>query len=239
MTGRAVPRQMARLSCGSLSVFSGLLRILALVLALSGLLLGVAAPARAAVTITFYSHKFQLMDGLRTDFPHGFVVMKGATADGTPVNVHLGFSAKNIFFDVLWRPVEGALDDEQLTDAYVSDSIRHFEMPITDDQYRAVMAVEHKWRTWPQPSYEIDTHNCVTFVKEIAVAAGLSVSENRKFIHAPGDFIEDVAVRNAGLTGRAVAAPASRAPSMSALQDRVQQLQDQASRQKDSQKGSN
>ena len=122
-------------------------RILALV---ALLLVPLSLPASAVVTITFYSHKFQLMDGMRTDFPHGFVVMKGTTGDGTPVNVHLGFSAKNIFFDVLWRPVEGALDDEELTDAYVDDSIRHFSFPITDDQYRAVMAVEHKWRTWPQ-----------------------------------------------------------------------------------------
>ncbi len=120
------------------------------ILALVALLLA-PLPAGAAVTITFYSHKFQLMDGIRTDFPHGFVVMKGATADGAPVNVHLGFSAKNIFFDVLWRPVEGALDDEELTDAYVDDSIRHFAFNISDEQYRAVMAVEHKWRTWPQP----------------------------------------------------------------------------------------
>ena len=194
-----------------------------------------ASPARAAVTITFYSHKFQLMDGLRTDFPHGFVVMRGATEDGTPVKVHLGFSAKNIFFDVLWRPVEGALDDEALTDAYVDDSIQHFSMPISDDQYRAVMAVEHKWRTWPQPSYEIDTHNCVIFVKEIAVAAGLAVSDNRKFIHTPGDFLEDVAVRNAAVTGRTIAAAPAGPPDISALQNRVQQLQTDVARQKASQ----
>jgi hypothetical protein len=207
------------------------------ILAFVALLLGPlwAVPASAAVTITFYSHKFQLMDGLRTDFPHGFVVMQGATEDGTPVNVHLGFSARNIFFDVLWRPVEGALDDEALTDAYVDDSIRHFALPITDDQYRAVMAVEHKWRTWPQPSYEIDTHNCVIFVKEIAMAAGLAVSDNPKFIHAPGDFLEDVAVRNASITGRTVAAAPTGAPDISSLQNRVQQLQDDAARQKASQ----
>jgi hypothetical protein len=201
-------------------------RILALLALLA------AIPAQAAVTITFYSHKFQLMDGLRTDFPHGFVVMRGATDDGTPVNVHLGFSAKNIFVDVLWHPVDGALDDEALTDAYVEDSIRHFTLPITDEQVRAVMAVEHKWRTWPQPSYEIDSHNCVTFVKEIAVAAGLAVSGDKKFIHAPGDFLEDVAMRNAAITGRTAAATPAGPPDMSALQDRVQQLQNDAARQK-------
>jgi hypothetical protein len=210
-------------------------RNLAFALLLAGSVFFRVTPASAAVTITFYSHKFQLMDGLRTDFPHGFVVMKGATDDGMPVNVHLGFSAKNIFFDVLWRPVEGALDDEELTDAYVDDSIRHFTFAITDEQVRAVMAVEHKWRTWPQPSYEIDTHNCVTFVKEIAVAAGLAVSVNKKLIHAPGDFIEDVAVRNAAITGRSFAAAPAGPPDISALQNRVEQLQRDATRLKASQ----
>jgi hypothetical protein len=205
-------------------------RNLAFVLLLAGSVLCRPTPASAAVTINFYSHKFQLMDGMRTDFPHGFVVMQGTTEDGTPVNVHLGFSARNIFFDVLWRPVEGALDDEALTDAYVDDSIRHFSMPISDEQYRAVMAVEHKWRTWPQPSYEIDTHNCVIFVKEIAVAAGLAVSDSRKFIHAPGDFLEDVAVRNAAITGRNFAAAPVGQPDISALQNRVEQLQKDATR---------
>jgi hypothetical protein len=191
------------------------------------LLLGVA-PASAAVTATFYSHKFRLVDGLRTDFPHGFVVLAGNTDDGTPVNVHLGFSAKNIFVDVLWHPVDGALDDEELTDAYVSDSIKHFSLALTDAQYHAVMAVEHKWRTWPQPSYEIDTHNCVTFVKELAVASGLQVSDSRKFIHTPADFLEDVAMRNAAIVGRDV----TPVTGISSLQDRVEQLRAQAAAKK-------
>ena len=203
---------------------SGMLRI-GLVVAF---LLSVAAPADASVTATFYSHKFRLVDGLRTDFPHGFVVLSGTTDDGTPVNVHLGFSAKNIFIDVLWHPVDGALDDEELTDAYVSDSIRHFSLTLTDAQYHAVMAVEHKWRTWPQPSYEIDTHNCVTFVKELAAAAGLTVSDSKKFIHAPADFLEDVANRNAALLGRAV----TPVHNISSLQDRVEQLREQAAARK-------
>jgi hypothetical protein len=195
---------------------------------LVGFLLGIAAPADAAVTATFYSHTFRLIDGARTDFPHGFVVLAGATEDGKPVNIHLGFSAKNIFFDVLWRPVDGALDDEGLTDAYVSDSIKHFSVTLTDAQYQAVMAVEHKWRTWPQPSYEIDTHNCVIFVKEIAVASGLAVSDSKKFIHAPGDFLEDVAQRNAALVDREV----TRVHSLTSLQDRVDQLREQAAAKK-------
>jgi len=195
------------------------------------LVFGLCGTAQAEVTATFYSHKFRLVDGLNTDFPHGFVVLAGTMADGKPVNLHLGFSAKNIFFNVLWQPVEGALDDESLTDAYVSDSIRHFTVTLTDEQANAVLAVEHKWRTWPQPSYEIDTHNCVIFVKEIAEASGLATSNSRKFIHAPGDFLRDVAARNAArITGAAVtvvAPPPGAAPSAS-LADRVEELRRQS-----------
>src|SRR3569833_1949609 len=158
------------------------------------LLLGFCASAQAEVTATFYSHKFRLVDGLNTDFPHGFVVLAGAMGDGKPVNLHLGFSAKNIFFNVLWQPVEGALDDESLTDAYVSDSIRHFSVTLTDEQAAAVLAVEHKWRTWPQPSYEIDTHNCVIFVKEIAVVLGLVFCFFLLFFFVLGVFLCVVAV---------------------------------------------
>lgn len=204
-------------------------------LALFGLLAALlSTPAMAGVTATFYSHNFRLMDGLNTDFPHGFVVLSGTNDAGEPVDLHLGFSAKNIFINVLWEPVEGALDDEQLTDAYVSDSIRHFAVPLTEAQYRAVLAVEHKWRTWPQPSYDMDTHNCVTFVKELAIASGLSVSESRKFIHAPKDFLRDTASRNAvliaQLNGTAPATPVAAASvvPMPSLQQRVQQLQDAA-----------
>lgn len=192
------------------------------------LLVGLAAPAEAAVTATFYSHKFRLVDGLNTDFPHGFVVLAGTTDAGKPVNLHLGFSAKNIFFNVLWEPVEGALDDEALTDAYVGDSIRHFTVTLSDAQVDAVLAVEHKWRTWPQPSYEIDTHNCVIFVKEIAVASGLAVSDSKKFIHAPGDFLRDVAARNSARVGLTVASPAPGSAPSASLADRVEQLQRQS-----------
>lgn len=200
------------------------------ILALLALLLSCTAPAQAAVTIAFYSHAFRFMDGLRTDFPHGFVTLTGTTDDGTPVNTHLGFSAKNIFIDVLWRPTDGALDDEALTDAYVADAVRHFSFTLTDAQYRAVMAVEHTWRTWPQPSYDIDTHNCVTFVKEIAVAAGLRVSDNRKFVRDPKAFILDLKTRNAALLAGAPAAPVSPAaiPVAASLKERVDQLQAQS-----------
>ena len=190
-------------------------------------LVAFGAPASAAVTIAFYGHDLRLHQGLNADFPHGFVVLSGTTESGQQVNAHLGFSSKILTMKVLWRPVEGGLDDQRFSNAYVAQSTRHFSFVISDAQYRAVMAVEHRWRTWPQPSYEIDTHNCTTFVKEIAVAVGLSVSDDAKFRRNPGAFLDDVAVRNAAFLASAQAAPANLAlnpgvgPRASALQSRA------------------
>jgi len=202
---------------GRWGIFSGLLLAL----------LAFTAPARAAVTITFYTHKLAMAPGLSTYFPHGFVLLDGASEDGTPVKANLGFTAKNIFIDALWGPVAGEMDPTPLPAGYVEGAIRHFSFPLTEAQYRAVLATAEKWRTAPQPSYDMDSTNCVTFVKEVAIAAGLSVSEDRKFIHAPGDFVPDIARRNAVFLAQFGPQPDLVLPvsDPSSLEKRVQQLE--------------
>ena len=161
-----------------------------------------AAPASAAVTIAFYSHDLRLIDGAGTDFPHAFVTLDGTDSSGAPVHAEYGFSARNIFVNVLWEPVDGALDEGPLSATYMAEATRHFSLVLSDAQYRAVVDVVRKWASWPQPSYDIDSHNCVTFVKEIAVAVGLAVSDDRKFVRQPRQFLADMAARNAGFLAR-------------------------------------
>jgi hypothetical protein len=197
-------------------------------LVVAALLLAVfTAQARAAVTIDFYSHKLAMAPGLNTYFPHGFVLLSGTAPDGTPVNANLGFTARNIFINVLWEPVTGELDPTPLPDGYIAGAVHHFSFPLTDAQYGAVLAVAAKWRNWPQPSYDIDTHNCVLFVKDVAMAAGLAVSDDEKFIHAPGDFLDDVAARNAAFLtahGTLYRTPGVKGDT-DALEQRVRQLE--------------
>ena len=80
----------------------------------------------------------------------------------------------------------------------------HRNLTISDEQYRTVLAVVDRWRKYPQPSYSLDTKNCVTFVKEIAIALRLPASNNVKFVRTPKEFLEDLQLR-ASKTNRILA----------------------------------
>ena len=47
-------------------------------------------------------------------------------------------------------------------------STRQFALTLSDERYRAVMAVVERWRNRPQPSYNLNHRNCVHFVAELA-----------------------------------------------------------------------
>jgi hypothetical protein len=196
-------------------------------------LLGVGGPARAAVTIDFYTHDFNLVGrGLNTYFPHGFVILRGTTEDGTPVNANYGFTARSIFINILWEKVTGELDPSPLPPGYLDGTDRRFTFTLTEAQYRAVLAVVERWKNWPQPSYDIDERNYVIFVKEIAQAVGLQVSDDRKFVRAPQEFLADVARRNAAFLSAQGPQPALMQPaqaggrnSAQALEQRVRELE--------------
>jgi hypothetical protein len=71
----------------------------------------------------------------------------------------------------------------------------HLSLPISDEQYRSVLAMVDRWRKYPQPSYNLDSKNCVTFVREIAIALRLPASNDAKFIRNPREFLEDLQSR--------------------------------------------
>ena len=64
-----------------------------------------AAPAWAAVTITFWSHE------LGNSFPHAFFTLRGVPdAGGAPVDANYGFTAKSVSPKLLLGTVAGRLD---------------------------------------------------------------------------------------------------------------------------------
>jgi hypothetical protein len=161
------------------------------------LLLAAAAPASASVTISFYSHKFHYAANGVTQYPHAFALLSGTTADGQTVNTNLGFSAITASYTLaLLGPLKGVLDDVPLRDSYVAEATFHFSFPLTDGQARAVLAAAEKWRNAPQPSYDLWSRNCVTFIRDVAIAAGLSVASDNKNRFDPRAFLGDAAARN-------------------------------------------
>jgi hypothetical protein len=82
-----------------------------------------------------------------------------------------------------------------MPDDYIAMSQPHLSLPISDEQYRSVLAIVDRWRKYPQPSYSLDKRNCVTFVQEIAIALKLPASNDPKFIRSPKEFLEDLQLR--------------------------------------------
>ena len=196
------------------------------------------APAHAAVTIDFYGHEFNLFgQGLNTYFPHGFVILRGTTQDGTAVSGNYGFTARNIFINVPWEKVMGEMDPSPLPPDYLEGADHRLSLVVSDEQYRAVLATVDLWRNWPQPSYDIDARNCVIFVKEMAQTLGLQVSDDKKFVRAPIEFPIDVAQRCAAFLAiqgpqpaLAQPVPVSTGGNAQTLEQRVRELEAQRSR---------
>jgi hypothetical protein len=158
-------------------------------LAAAALLALTAAPAWAAVSITFYSKE------LGASFPHAFVVLEGTLDRGGPrIEEDYGFTAKTISPAILWGKVSG----EVITDhspGYIKGSDPHFTVSLTDSEYDRVMAAVGRWRSARQPSYDLDKHNCVHFVAELAGAIGM-VADTKKLMKKPRSFLETLGVQN-------------------------------------------
>lgn len=149
----------------------------------------VAVPASAAVSITFYSKE------LGASFPHAFVIVEGTLDRGGPrIEEDYGFTAKTISPAILWGKVAGEVITDH-TVSYVKGSDRHFTLALTDAEYDRAMATVERWRSARQPSYDLDTHNCVHFVADIAASIGLTADTSR-FMKKPRSFLESLTRAN-------------------------------------------
>ncbi len=171
-------------------------RLSRLIAFLAAALLAVtAAPVWAAVSITFYSKE------LGASFPHAFVILEG-TPDrgGAQIEEDYGFTAKTISPAILWGKVSGEVITDH-TVGYVKGSDRHFTVALADSEYDAVMATIARWRATKQPNYDLDRHNCVHFVADLAAAIGMT-PDTRKLMKKPRSFLETLVAQNrAWLTG--------------------------------------
>ena len=162
------------------------------------LLLGFQTPAAAAVEIAFYSRE---LGG--DNFPHAFVALRGTVdATGEAVETSYGFTAKAVTPALLFGSVAGEVVVEG--PRQIMRSERQFALVLSDERYRAVMAVVEEWRARRQPSYNLNRRNCVHFVAVLAEAAGLRVELVDRLMRRPRSFLQHIRGLNPQLTDGAV-----------------------------------
>jgi len=153
-------------------------------------MLALPASANAAVTITFWSHE------LGNDFPHAFFSLRGTPdAGGAAVDTSYGFTAKSITPAILFGKVSSRLDIAK--PRYVRGSDAQFAVTVTDAQYAAVLALVDAWGG-NKVKYDLDTHNCIHFVKEAARLVGLTGLDQPKLMRRPRSYLQAVAAANPG-----------------------------------------
>ena len=155
-------------------------------------LLGWASAASAEVEIHFHSKDFA------STFPHAFVRLTGSDpSTGQPLDINYGFTPERLSPGILVGPVRGMI--ETVDPVFVARSDRHFTLKLSDEQYRSVMAVVESWRTAPQPSYRLNSRNCVHFVAEVATVLGLQALPFKPLMKKPKSFLRKVTQDNLAL----------------------------------------
>lgn len=156
------------------------------------LYLGLAMPAQAAVTITFWSHE------LGNSFPHAFITLRGTPdAGGAPVNQDYGFTARTVSPALLFGSVPGRVEPSK--PAYIASSDAQFSVVLTDDQYARVRALIAGWSEGTGDShYNLNNRNCIHFVKEAARVAGLAGLDQPGLMKRPRSYLLAVEAANRG-----------------------------------------
>ena len=176
------------------------------------LLIAAPAPARAAVTMTFWSHDFG------KSFPHAFIMLRGAPdAGGAAIDATYGFTARRLSISILFGTVPGAV--EPSAPAYVAASEAQFAVVLTDPQYAEIRALVAAWSERTGDSrYSLNNRNCVHFVREAARIAGLAGLDQPRLMKKPRSYLQAVEAANRGrvtainLTGAAYLATLPPAP---------------------------
>ena len=156
------------------------------------LLLSLALPAQAAVTITFWSHEFG------NSFPHAFITLRGTPdAGGAPINQDYGFTAKSVSPALLFGSVPGRVEPAKLS--YIAASDAQFAVVLTDAQYARVRALIAAWSEGTGDShYNLNNRNCIHFVKEAARVAGLGGLDQPDLMKKPRSYLLAVEAANRG-----------------------------------------
>jgi hypothetical protein len=148
------------------------------------------AALQAAVRITFYSKE------LGTSFPHAFVTMDGnLDRGGERIAVDYGFTAKTVTPAILFGHVVGEVVSNNGA-SYIRSSDKHFSLSLSDSDYDKVMATVARWRALKQPSYALDSRNCVHFVADVAATLGMKADTPKKLMKKPRSYLNALTEAN-------------------------------------------
>lgn len=156
------------------------------------LCLGLASPAQAAVTITFWSHE------LGNSFPHAFITLRGVPDAGGPAtDQDYGFTAKSVSPAILFGSVPGRVEPSKAP--YIAASDAQFSVVLTDAQYGRVRVLIAAWSEGTGDSrYNLNNRNCIHFVKEAARIAGLAGIDQPTLMKKPRSYLLAVEAANPG-----------------------------------------
>ena len=115
--------------------------------------------------------------------------------NGARIDEDYGFTAKSVSPAILMGAVKGEVVSDHSA-SYVRRSESHFTVTISDSDYDRVMATVERWRTRPQPSYDLGTRNCIHFVAEIAASIGMRAETPKKLMKKPRSYLEYLTAGN-------------------------------------------
>ena len=156
--------------------------------------------AMAEMRVHFHSFDGSVLFGSR--YPHTFVVIEGTLEDGRAVNVNYGFSARSVTPAILSGPVEHMVLSE--TEKTVAKTNRHFTLPITDEEYRRVIALVISWQEAPGKFYDLEKRNCIHFVGEIARLLGVKVDYPDNMLRRPKKWLNHIGAMNPQLGAKQI-----------------------------------
>jgi len=153
----------------------------------------IAAPAWAAVTLTFYAHPGARIRGGELLFPHAYVHASGTLDDtGDAVDWAAGFTAKYPGPHLLLATGPGIVATPEAR--YVGEGKPYLRMTVSDAVYRAVRARSDWWNGPDGSLYDLRRRNCISYIADLARVAGLRTATEPPM--KPGACLDATAVLN-------------------------------------------
>jgi len=161
----------------------------------------IAGPAWAEVTLTFYAHPGARVRDGNLLFPHAFVQATGTLEDtGDVVDWSAGFTARNPGPQLLFARGAGVV--EYPNPRYVGEGQPYLRLTVSDAVYRAVRERASWWESPEGSVYDLRRRNCISFIADLARVAGLMTADEPSM--KPGSFLEATAALNPPAAWRGV-----------------------------------